>query len=185
MRYFLGFFATVLLIILLIILLVHGGSKPSVPPITKTLDSYASSGGVASMLIDGPVNANSQHVQVRITIDRDNARYEQLTGYDGDVVKQLNFDNTQSAYEAFLLSLAHAGFTKGNPSKQLTDERGYCPTGRRYVFELTQQDRTVERYWATSCGKPKTYLGNLDLTITLFQAQVPNYSQLTGDLQQL
>jgi hypothetical protein len=78
-----------------------------------------------------------------------------------------------------MLSLSHAGFTKGNADKALSDERGYCPLGSRYIFELIDENgKTIERYWATSCGKPKTYQGNVSLTRSLFQAQVPDYSRL-------
>lgn len=182
MRYFIGFLVTVGLIILLIILLFNGGGKSKVPSTSKSLTSYASTNAQVSMTIDGPINATSEHDQVRITVDRDNVMYEHIKGYDGQVVDTQIFANTENSYDAFLHALLHAGFTNGNNSPALRDESGYCPTGQRYIFELTQDSDTLERYWATSCGKPKTYLGLVDLTKTLFQAQVPGYDVLTQNI---
>jgi hypothetical protein len=181
MRYFIGFLITVGLIILLIILLFSGHGKPKVAVTSKTLDSYASTDAQVRLTIDGPVNAVSQHEQIRITVDRDDVTFENLNGYDGDVVNSQIFANTESSYDVFLHALAHGGFTKGDPNPAARDERGYCPTGERYIFELTQDGDSLERYWATSCGSPKTYLGNLTLTLVLFQAQVPGYDSLSSN----
>lgn len=181
MRYFLGFFATILLIILLIVLLVRGGGKSKVPNTSKTLDSYASTSAEASLTIDAPVNANTQHQQVRITVNRDNATYEQFTGYDGQVVEMQQFPNTQSAFESFLLALEQAGFTHGDKAVA-QDERGYCPEGDRYIYSLKEDDRTIERFWATNCGGTKSYLGSVNLTNNLFEAQIPNYDKLSQDV---
>jgi hypothetical protein len=175
MRYIIGLLVTLGLIILLIVLLVGGGGKPKVPATSKTLDSYASTNAEARLTIDGPVNAASQHQQVRITIDRDNVTFEHLQGYDGNVVTMQRYANTESAYGAFLSALGHAGFTKGNTDKTVADERGYCPLGDRFVMELRQNEKDIERFWATSCGNPKTYAGNRALTVQLFRAQVPDY----------
>lgn len=182
MRYFIGFFITIGLIILLIIMLVSGGGKPKVPTTSKTLDSYAVTSAQVRMTIDGPVNSDQQHQQVRVTVDRDNVTFEQIQGYGNNVVNLQHYANNQDAYAVLLLSLAHAGFTNGNITSKLQDERGYCPLGDRYIFEMVQDGKDLERLWATSCGSPKTYLGNLSLTISLLKAQVPNYSNLTENI---
>lgn len=180
MRYFVGFLVTLGLIILIIFLLFHGGgSKPKVPITSKTLDSYATTSAQVSMTIDGPVNAVSLHQGLRITVDRDNVTYEELTGYDDEVVNMQRFPNTESAYTVFLLALAHAGFTHGVISKTLADERGYCASGDRIIFELNQDGNQLERFWSSTCGKPSTYLGAVGVTQTLFKAQVPNYSAMS------
>jgi hypothetical protein len=182
MRYFIGFLITVGLIILLIFMLFHGGGKPKVTTTSKVIDSYATTDAEARLTTDGPVNANQEHIQTRITVSRDDVTYEELKGYDGEVTKQLHFSNTQNSYAAFLISLGHAGFTLGDNSKQLSDERGYCATGERYIFELRQDSRDIERYWATSCGGTKTYAGSLELTTDLFHAQIPDYNTLAENI---
>lgn len=183
MRYFIGFLITIGLIILLVVLLFTGGGGGSKKPKTpKSLADYASSNSVVRMTIDGPINADQDHQAITITVGQDDTTYEQIQGYQGTVVNQQSFANNQNAYSNFLYALGHAGFTKGDNSKALANEKGYCPLGNRYVFELINDGSTIERYWATSCGKPKTYLGNTNLTITLFQAQVPGYTNLTENL---
>jgi hypothetical protein len=181
MRYFIGFMVTLGLVILLIILLFTGG-KSGTPKTRKPLYSYANSDAVAQVTIDGPINADQEHQQVQITVGRDEVTFEQLQGYDGSVVNLQTFTNTENAFEVFLRALSVSGFRDGNNSTALSDEQGYCPLGDRYIFEFTQNDSTIERYWTTSCGSPKTYLGDFSLTLTLFQNQVPNYDQLTQNV---
>ncbi len=183
MRYFVGFLVTIGLIIILILLLFSGGGKPKVPKTSKTLDSYASTDAEVRLTIDGPVNAAESHQAVRITIGQSDATFELLQGYNGSVVNSESFANTQNSYAVFLSSLARAGFTKGNTNADLKDERGYCPLGDRYIFELRQDGHDIERYWATSCGGVKTYAGSLNLTVQLFQNQIPGYEVLTHAFQ--
>ncbi|HMH31145.1 MAG TPA: hypothetical protein VK534_01570 [Methylomirabilota bacterium] len=181
MRYFVGFLITVGLLFLLVILLLTNAGKPAkITP--KTLDSYASTDAVTSLTTDGPINAESLHQQIRISVDRDTVTYEQTQGYNGSVVNTQTFANNQNAYSAFLHALAHSGFTRGDTSKALSNETGVCPLGSRYIFQLDQGDKTIQRFWATSCGNPKTYKGNLNTTLRLFQVQVPGYSDLVNNL---
>lgn len=182
MRYFVGFLLTIGLIIILILLLFGGDSSPKTGVTSKTLESYANTNAEVKMTIDGPVNAESLHNQVRISVDRNNVSLEHINGYNGDVVSMQRYANSKAAYAHFLKALAHAGFTQGNTAKEMRDERGYCPLGKRYVFELVQGTKSVQRFWSTSCGKPKTYLGSASLTISLFQAQVPGYNDLVRDI---
>lgn len=177
MRYFIAFVTALGLLFLLLFLLLHGGGgKPKTVP--KTLASYASTTAQAQLTIDGPINADQIHQAVRITVSKDEVTYEQIRGYEGDVVNLQTFDSNENAYVNFLSALQHAGFTVGNKDPKLRDERGYCPLGDRYIFRFSQDGQDLERYWSTSCGSPKTYGGNTSLTLTLFQAQVPNYNIL-------
>jgi hypothetical protein len=182
MRYFVAFMIALGLLFLVVFLLFHSGSKPKVQLTPKTLDSYATTDAEAVLTIDGPINAAQNHQQVRITVSRDDVTFEQLQGYDGNVVNMQSYANTENAYTVFLFSLAHAGFTKGDNNPALSDERGFCALGDRFIFQLQQDGQDIERYWSTSCGNSKTYLGSPSLTINLFQAQVPDYSKLTQDI---
>ncbi|HZL08300.1 MAG TPA: hypothetical protein VFC50_03840 [Candidatus Dormibacteraeota bacterium] len=179
MRYFVAFFVALGLLFLVVFLLFHSGNKAKTPT-AKSLVSYSTTDAQVSMTIDGPVNADQSHQQVIVTVSNQDVTFEQLQGYDGDVIYSQSFANTQNSYAAFLQALAHAGFTLGNNSPYGKDERGYCPLGERYVFQLQQDGQNLERYWTTSCGgKLRTYLGGQILTIDLFQNQVPNYKGLT------
>jgi hypothetical protein len=182
MKYFVGFLVTLGLIIILIFLLFRGGGKPKAPLVHKTLDSYASTSTEMRFTIDGPVNADSQHNQVQITVSNSDVTFEQLQGYNGNVVSTQTYVNNQNSYIVFLRALTLAGFTKGSNTPALTDERGYCPLGDRYVVEVIQNDQDIEHYWATNCSGPKTYLGDINLTADLFKAQVPNYQGLVNNI---
>lgn len=183
MRYFIGFVATVGLIILLIILIFHGGgSKPKVPVTQKTLASYATTDASAVMIADGPIGADQNHEQVQIIVSNSDATFEHIKGYQGNVVKTQNYANNTAAFTNFLFALDRAGFTNGSNASALKDERGFCPLGDRYIFSLRQGGQTLERYWATTCGGTRTYLGSFDLTRELFQNQIPNYSTLIQDV---
>jgi hypothetical protein len=182
MRYFLGFLVAIGLIILIIFLIFSGSGKPKTQVTPKTLDSYANTNAAVQLIIDGPINADQTHQEVQITVNNDAVVYEQIQGYQGSVVNEQSFANNQSAFAVLLHALDYAGFTNGNPSAALRDERGYCSLGDRYIFSLTQNGDDIERYWATSCQSTRTYLGNVNLTLSLFQAQVPNYNQLTNEL---
>jgi hypothetical protein len=179
-RYFLGLLAIVALFVVLIILAIPSGHK--VPKTNKSLSSYSNTDAIARLTIEGPVVAASQHTEIRIEVGRDNVTYKQITGYNGQVVNQKTFTNTEASYNVFLRALFYAGFTMGDTNPALSDERGRCATGDVYVFELENGGSDVERFWSTDCGGIHTYNGDPNQTLTIFQNQVPNYSDLTSSL---
>lgn len=182
MKYFIGYLITIGLLILLIIFLMRGGNDQTAPVTTKSLDSYASTDAEVSFLNEGPINAASEHQQILITVDQDYVTYKQIVGYDGHVVMTKRFANTQNAYSAFLSALGHAGFTRGDSNESLQNEKGLCPLGHRYIFELNEGTDQIQRTWATNCAGSKSFLGNIGLTITLFEAQVPGFSTLSSNV---
>ncbi len=182
MRYYIGFLVTVGLLVTLIFLLFHGGNS-TVPTTSKPLYSYATTGSEVRLTIDGPINASQNHQQVQVTVNPNTVTFDQIQGYDGNIVNQQQFVNSQNAYTVFLHALAIAGFTEGNSSSALSDERGHCALGSRYIFELIEGGNDLERFWATSCPYvTSSYEGNISLTLTLFQAQVPGYATLAQNL---
>jgi hypothetical protein len=190
MRYFIGFLITIGLIILLIVLLFTGGggkknnqtSSVQQPRTVQQLANFASTNAVVRLTIDGPIVADQNHQSIQITVGNDDTTYQQFQGYQGTVVNQQNIVNNQASYSNFLYAIGRAGFLLGDNSKALANEKGYCSLGNRYIFEMIEGGNTIQRYWATSCGNPRTYKGNLGLTLTLFQRQVPNYTTLTSSL---
>jgi hypothetical protein len=188
-RYLIGIFLTIGLIILLIILLVggnddggKGSNKAKVPLTSKELISYANTDSEVRLFVDGPINSVQEHQQAQITVSKENTKYEQRRGYNGQVEKMYNFANTETSYSEFLHALAYLGYTKGETKSELRDENGYCPKGSRYVFEIFNNGKSISRLWATSCGKKlATYQGSVDSTLALFYAQVPDYRKLNKD----
>ena len=181
-RYLIGFFVTVGLVILLVILLFTGGSNTAnkkVPATGKALSSYASSDAQVRLTIDGPINANQDHRQTQYVIDRDNAVINLIQGYDGMVIDTHSYGNTEASYDTFLHALELNGFTRGKTSDaSLKSETGHCADGYRYVFELVQGGRVIERLWTTSCGSVRTFEGNSQFIIDLFRSQIPGREDL-------
>jgi hypothetical protein len=183
MRYYIGLLITLGLLILVLFLLFHGSGKTNVPTTSEPLFSYANTGSEVRLTIDGPINANEDHQQVQITVNQNVVTFDQLQGYDGNVVNQQQFANSENAYTAFLYALALNGFTDGNSSSALSNEQGHCALGERYTFELIQGGNDLEHYWATSCTNViKSFNGDLPLMLTLFEAQIPNYQTLVKNV---
>jgi hypothetical protein len=181
MRYFVAFLVTIGLIILIFVLLLRGGgSGPATPNID--LNSYSTTDAIVEMVIDGPVNAEQTHRQVKIDVSQDQAVLTVYQGYQETVLRSKSYANNQSAFAVFLHALNINGFTKGNPDKSLRDERGHCASGNRYIFSLTNDGKEIERYWTTSCNGGGTYKGNRAATIDLFQKQIPDYNKLTANI---
>jgi hypothetical protein len=182
MRYIIGVFVTIGLLFLLIFVLVMGGGKGSntskVPSTMKALQTYANTDATVRVTIAGPVVASQDYKETRISVNRTTATMESINGYDGVVSNSKSYPNTREGYVSFLRSIDRAGFTKGDTSKTLADERGYCALGNRYVFELVENGKTLQRFWSTSCTGVKTYQGNASTTLQLFERQIPDFSAL-------
>jgi hypothetical protein len=184
MRYIIGFLVTIGLIIVALILMFHGGSNSGQTPQTTApaLSQYANTDTQVRLTIDGPINSPTDHRQVRITVGQAQAEADVLQGYQGQVLKQQTTGNDSTSYAAFLHSLQLAGFAKGSTNAKLRDERGYCPQGNRFIYEIIRSDhKDQERYWYTSCGQG-SFQGAAQLTNDLFRAQVSNYETLVGNI---
>jgi hypothetical protein len=183
MRYFLGFLAAIGLIVLVFILVLRGFSGGGKPPVNKAvLSDYTSTETVMQLTLDGPVNADQNHERVRITIGRTINTIEIMKGYENKVVDSRIYPNNEEAYGNFLRSLQLLGYTKGNADPKFADERGACPLGQRYVYEIVSGDASVQRFWNTSCNGGGTFTGAANNIRTLFKQQIPDYSQLTRKL---
>lgn len=144
-------------------------TEEDVRPVAS-LVTYATSGAITELYIDGPVIANQEHKAFRISVDRSQVKAERITGYEGQVVIQEVFPNSEASYAAFLSSLEKLGFTPGVPDD--TDDRGHCPFGNRYIFTINDNGEDIMHAWTTSCGGG-TYLGNRGSARSLFLKQVP------------
>ena len=176
------FLLVVIGLIWLIILLfskVFSGGNQNTPTTTTKLSTYAHSGTAAEFLVDGPIVVNQNHRSIRITVEASQSKIELMSGYDGQVIRQEVFPNTQDGYLNFLKGLDTLGFTKGNKTT-LKDERGQCPLQSRYVYSLKNNGSDVLRYWSTSCGTG-SFGGKRDAVRQLFERQIPpvTYSEFT------
>ena len=183
MRYIVGLLLGIGLIVLTIILIFKafsGGSStaPKAPRID--LNSYANTQAVMRYTIDGAVVSNQQHERVRITVSSDRVLFEEIQGYQGQLKQSKTYPNNPDAYATFLHALTLVSYAQGNPST-VKDERGYCPAGRRFIYEGLSGGDNIFRWWSDSCtSKEGNFLGNANTTQLLFIRQVPDYSLLTS-----
>ncbi len=182
MRYYIGFLITIGLVIVLILLLfAGGGSKSKTAAPMKKLNSYATTDAQVSITVDGPIVADSLHQSYRIIISNSDATFEAFQGYNDTLINIRSYPNNVNAYYAFLSSLTIAGFTSGDKSPTVANDTGLCPQGNRTDYRMTQDGQSLLHYWSTTCGSA-TYTGSISLTMWLFHNQIPNYGQLTSNL---
>ncbi|HUD10458.1 MAG TPA: hypothetical protein VMR28_02175 [Candidatus Saccharimonadales bacterium] len=184
MRYFVSFLIAIGLIVLVFILILKsfGGGKSALQSQAKPLVDYSNTNVVAEFDIQGPVVYDQSYQEIHINVDQQQTQINIQQGYQGEIVNTQAFPSNQNAYAVFLRSLDLLGFTEGNPDPADTDDRGFCPFGERYVYQLVNGSQTIQHYWATSCGGQGTFKGNVSSVNTLFEAQIPNYGQLTSSI---
>jgi|SRR5579864_4120891 len=180
MRYFIGFLIVIGLIVLVFVLFATGGSKTP-PKTTTSLATYASTATVTKLTIDGPVEADQTHRQVQITVGQDESTIDIVQGYQDTVLNHASYVNNQDSYNVFLHALDLAGFSKKRSTSN-TDERGVCPLGDRYIYEIINGATDIQRTWSTSCGGEGTFGGTPSVIITLFRRQIPDYDKLTTNV---
>lgn len=180
LRFLIGFGVVIVLIIIALVIIL--GHHPAVHH-QRPLESYTNDPTAqVAMLIDGPVNAESEHNQVQIFITNTQTTINVFRGYNNQVIESKHFNMSVNGFHVFLRSLAAAGFMQGNNDPALSEASGYCPTGDTYIFSLNDNGSQIQRYWTTDCGGVHTYNGSLGLTTQLFEAQVPGYGDIVSNL---
>jgi hypothetical protein len=179
-RYIIGFLLAVGLIIVLIVLIIKG--LTSSPQKVLNIDGYANTDTTVQMTIDSPVTAASNHYDIIINVGNIQASLTITQGYGQQVINTQSYPMNTTAYGVFLRSLMLNGFTDGNNSSSLADEQGHCALGDRYIYEVINgQGSDLERYWNTTCGTG-TFEGNISVIHQLFEAQIPDYADLTANI---
>ncbi len=183
MRYIIGFLLTIGLVIVVLILLFRGGGSPNTSTSPQTLPQYANNSTTdVRWTVDGPINSPQAHRQIQITVSQNQIEADVLQGYNGSVLRSKTYVNNPTSYAVLLHALFIDGYTKGNTAASVSDERGYCAGGDRFIYQVESNDKSHnQRFWYTTCGQG-SYKGNVQLTNDLFKAQVPDYDSLTGDI---
>lgn len=178
MKYFIAFLASIALIIFVIVLIIRGftGNDKKADLPTPLID-YANTSVQMQYTVAGPVTADQQRKALRITVGQDQTRIEKLEGYNETISNQKTYENNLAAYSEFLRALDIAGYARGVDDASLKDERGYCPNGERYSFDIVDGGNVKQHYWSTSCGKGGNFKGKPAQVITLFQKQIPDYGK--------
>lgn len=180
-RYIVAFAGFMILVIALLVIIFGGGGKktPTTTQPVKTLPDYATGTAAVSMTIDGRVTGEDTHRAIRVTVDRFQRKVDVIGGYSGNIVETHSFANTQTAYDVFLRAINGAGFSTKNTRYKITDDRGKCPLGFRYIFELNDSGDQVSQLWSSSCNGIGTLGVNSGPLQSLFKAQITDYNKLT------
>jgi hypothetical protein len=184
-RIILGFIGFIIFMVILVNLFV-GGNKPA--PVNtvqvKPLPEYAATDATVSFTTDGIINGDEMHRAIRITISSNQRTLDVLQGYNPTVIQSKSFVNNQEAYDVFLRAINNSGYlVKTKNSKAVSDERGLCPLGFRYILDLNQDGDDLSRLWASSCGsKVGNSAANIPTISQLFEDQIPNYSSLVSQV---
>lgn len=182
MRYIIGFVLSVILLIFTFVLIFRGGGDDpaSTPTAALKLVDYADTDVEMYLSVDYPVSADMTHTQTVFIVGRDTATFTAYRGYEGEIITSQSYTNNSTAYANFLRALQLSGFTTGIKDDKLNDERGYCPTGKRYLYEIKDGSRSLQRYWSTSCSATQgSFRGKASTIRSLFVEQIPDYSKLT------
>lgn len=179
MKYFLGILGVVFVAIIALVLITSGGGGDKRPAVKKLVVAEEAREGVSAVYtVQGAVTGENQRRAIRIIVNQDERRLEILSGYGEAVERASTFPNTNTAFENFLVALDQAGFD----NKRLTnieDERGTCPLGRRFIYELREYSQEMFRLWNTSCGgKLGDFSGRSSTVRRLFELQIPDYNRL-------
>jgi hypothetical protein len=184
MRYIIGLLLGIGLIVLTFILIFRAFSGNDAPT-QKAIDlnDYSTTNAIMRYTIDGQINSDQTHNRIRITVSKDTVLFEQIQGYEGKLIQSKNYPNNVQSYATFLRALQIAGYTNGNEDFD-DDERGYCATGRRYIYEGIEGGDTIVRWWSSSCSRNiGNFLGNSSTVRLLFQRQVPDYNNLDDGIR--
>lgn len=159
-----------------------GGSDTNDSSISQVevQNSLTENADQVSYTVYGKVVGEEDRRAIRITINNNARKLEVLRGYDEFVMQSYSFPNKQSAYDAFVLAIENAGFVRRDTSVE-SDDRAFCPLGKRYVFGAEYEDGSNLRTWTTSCSsKEGSFKGNRSTIEKLFDNQIPEYRKLVG-----
>lgn len=183
MKYIVGAFAVLLVvasIIALILGLIGRGDRPAtIDDERSTLTEHMDSSSEVTFTTYGRIIADEEFRAIRIRVSDRERSVEVLRGYNLAVEERQRFSNNTNSYGAFMYSLENAGFLEMRTG-QADREDGKCPTSQRYVYELDIDNEQVHRSWASTCrGEQGTFGGNRSIVDRLFQAQIPDYRDLS------
>ncbi len=173
-------FLVVVIGIVLLLSLVFGGKKQSSTTKNATsslaVTDYLNKDSQVVSITDGPINGDDTHRSIRISVDRDTRTMDVIQGYQGKVIASKSYVNNQKAYDEFLHALERASFGKTRKTS-FASEDGICATGRRFVFELFENGKSVSRTWTANCQKGNT-IAAPDRITKLFRNQITDYEEL-------
>ena len=185
-RYLALLFFGLVIVVLIVVLFFSNNSSQSTAQLNQKLNNfaaYSNTSAVASVEINGPISAPSTHNEVKISVSAAEVNFQVYQGYDGSVINNVTLPNSQNSYGAFLRSLYMNGFDSTPKTNSVTSPVGICSSGDTYSFTLSLGTANIVNAWQTNCSNDiYTYNGILQNTLSLFEQQVPDYSNYISNL---
>ncbi len=155
----------------------------NVPKTVHPADYVDNASSKVSWTQQGRLVGNDLRRSVKITVTPTERRVDLLDGYDQKITKTTIFTNDKVGYTSFLLALENLNFGRERKVTQ-PDERGVCPLGQRYIYELHDGGTQKIRLWSDSCVAAEgTYAGSATTTRQLFKAQITGYEKFISGVK--
>lgn len=149
------------------------------------LYDYQNNGAQIRYIITGPVVANQNFRKIVISVSATQAVVEVTIGYDQAPVLSQAFANNQVAYDTFIAALNVAGYTNIKTAPSGANRQGSCSVSDKFSYQIFANNNYAQDSWNTACDPNQgTFAGQSSLTQQLFQAQIPNYSQIVSTVPQ-
>jgi hypothetical protein len=178
MRYVIGVLGVVLIMLIAVVMLTNTitrGPRGQEGPRAVDLTEYVDKDSRVIYEVQGRIIAPEDYRVIRITVTPTERKLEIFSGYDGRVEQTHRFANTSRSYDTFLYALSGAGFSRQRPAAQ-ENEKGMCPQGRRFIYELKENNDQALRTWSTSCSRTDgSFGGDGRMVKRLFEGQIPDY----------
>ena len=166
------------MLIMIVVLITSRGRRQGTGEKPLVVSQEARAGVSAVLTTQGAVTGEDRRRAIRIIVNQNERRLEVLTGYEEAVESSTSLPNTQVAFENFLVALDRAGYS-AKQKTTIKDNRGVCPFGRRFTYELREYSQDLMSRWNTSCSSKQGDFAGNGLTVRrLFELQITDYNSL-------
>lgn len=187
MKYIIGGIGIVIVVAIIIAIIValigRGDEAPDVDEERLQLTEHIDSTSEVSITTYGRIVADEEYRAIRITVSESERVLEIIHGYNLSVEERVELPNNSAAYDAFMKSIEHAGFTAVQADQPETED-GRCPLRTRSVYQVELNDDLVHRTWASPCtGENGTFGGDGSTIVELFRRQIPDYQDFRREVR--
>lgn len=187
MRYTIGIIVIIVIAVLATVFFVGRGNRSekgiAAPQAVHTADFIEKANSSVAWTQEGRLVGSDQRRAVRIVVSPTVRRAEIVEGYNGKVLKSMDLPNDKVAFSNFMLALENLNYGQERKVKN-PDDRGACPLGHRFIYEIKEGDTQKLRLWSTSCNsKDGTFNGVATTTRQVFKNQITGYDKFISGVK--